>query len=105
MPNIGHTWEFEDQTYWSHLPRDVTIEVWVENVSFSRYYPATWESPEEGGELEGYDIGDIYAYDGDVTIPLTKDQEKQIAEWAYGRSELEESIHRHDHDYSDDYSD
>lgn len=92
MPRVGHTWEFEDQKFWIHLPPDVMIELWVKNIEFSRYCPATWESPAEGGDLESYEIGDIIAYDGNTPIPLTKDQESQIAEWAHGREDLEETI-------------
>lgn len=99
MPNVGHTWEFEDQTFFKHLPPDLVLEVWVENITFSQYIPESWHGPAEGGDLESYEIGDIYAYDGDLLIPLTFDQEKAIVDWAMGREDLEKAI------YNADYSD
>lgn len=97
MASIGHSWEFENQTFWEHLPSDVTIEVWVESIRFSPYSPASWGSPAEGGDLEGYDIGDVHAYDGETPIPLTNKQQTDISNWAYGRKDLEEKIYQGDY--------
>lgn len=96
----NYTWELLDQKDFPFLPHSwVTIEVYVTNISFSRYYPATYENPAEGGDLENYDIEgvDVYDEDGDA-IPITDSQMKKIVEWAHGRSDLEDAIHSADYD-------
>lgn len=98
----SHTFNLEDQEKFSFLPKVVSLEVQIGNIYFSPFYPASYESPAEGGDLEDYNIEGIIACDEDGDeIPLTASQIKQIADWAHGQSDLEDAICSAD--YYDDY--
>lgn len=85
------TYELETDKGWISI--DYTVEY-----SISRYIPASWTGPEEGGEIEVSDpviVGVTIQTDDGVAVQL---KSRRVLEWAAGRipdEELEHTAEKH----------